>query len=135
MLSVPEKVCCQLILNWMHEVVESQLHEEQAGLIIKWSCTEQISHIEVHYRKCQEHQAPLDICFIDFSKAFGSIHRPTLRKILTSYAVTDDLITSIKNIYEILSYYVWIEDRYSNCFKVITGVQEGCINPPYCLWS
>ena len=42
LLSTPEKVYCQMILNCMHNVVDAQLQEEQVGFRPKQSCAEQI---------------------------------------------------------------------------------------------
>ena len=39
-----------------------------------------------------EHQHDLIINFIDFKKAFDSVHRPSLWKILTYYGIPDRFI-------------------------------------------
>ena len=86
----PWKGICQMILNWMCEVVDSQLHEEQAWFRTNQLCTEQIFTLNNIIEKCQKYQAPLAIWFINFSKAFDSIHQPALWKLLILYEVPDE---------------------------------------------
>jgi len=38
--------------------------------------------------------------FIDFKKAFDSVHRPSLWWILKKYGIPEDIITIIQNLYE-----------------------------------
>ena len=116
LLSVPGKVYCQIILNQMHKAVDGQLQEEQAGFRPKQSCAERIFTLRYITERWQEYQAPLVICFINFSKTFDSIHIPTPWKILALCRVLDELLTAIKKIYENLSYCVWTEDGYSSWF-------------------
>ena len=130
LLSVPGKVYCQMILNRIRDFVDEKLREEQAGFRPKRSCAEQIFTLRRIIEKCQEFQVPLAISFIDFSKAFDSIHRPTLWKILKSYGIPTKLVTAIEKIYENSSCCIRTEDGLSSWFKVLTGVRQGCILSP-----
>ena len=78
LLSIPGKVYCQIILNRLRDVVDGELREEQAGFRPKRACAEQIFTLRRTIEKCHEFQVALAISFIDFSKAFDSIHRPAL---------------------------------------------------------
>ena len=46
-----------------------------------------------------EWKTPLYINFIDFKKAFDSIHRDTLWKIVKAYGVPDKIVTLMKCFY------------------------------------
>ena len=81
LLSIPGKVFCSVLLNRLREHVDSSLREEQAGFRKGRSCSEQIFTLRTIIEQSLEHQTPLIINFIDFKKAFDSIHRESLWKI------------------------------------------------------
>ena len=81
LLSVPGKVYCQILLNWITEVEDRKPHEEQAGFIPNCSCVEQIFTFLYTIEKCQELQVYKVISFIAFNRAFDSLHKSSLWKI------------------------------------------------------
>mgnify|MGYP002637338025 FL=1 len=74
-----------------------------------------------------EWNAPLYINFVDFEKAFDSIHRESLWSILKAYHIPDKLITVIKLFYNSFECAVIDEGIQSEWFKVKTGVKQGCV--------
>ena len=50
--------------------------------------------------QCLEWSTPLFINFIDFMKAFNSVHQATLWKILHSYGVPAKIVTLIGKFYD-----------------------------------
>ena len=130
LLSIPGKVYCQMILNRMRNVVDTQLREEQAGFRPKRSCAEQIFTLRRIIEKCQEYQVPLAVSFIDFSKAFDSIHRPSLWKVLISYGIPEKVVNAIEQIYSGSRCCIRTDDGLSDWFQVLTGVRQGCILSP-----
>ena len=134
LLSIPGKVYCQMILNRMRDMVDVELPEEQAGFRPKCSCAQQIFTFRHIIEKHQEYQLPLAISFIDFTKAFDSIHRPSMRKILITYGIPRKIVSAIETIYEQSRRYmrccVKAEDGYSDWFHVVTGVRQDCILSP-----
>ena len=73
----------------MKKEVDSILREEQAGFRPGRSCCDQIFVLRSILEECLEWNTPLTIKFIDFQKAFDSIHRPTLWNILKEYGVPE----------------------------------------------
>ena len=67
--------------------------------------------------------------FIDFKKAFGSVHRPSLW-ILEKYGIPEDIITIIQNLYEGGQSLVKWMGSVGDWFTVMTGVRQGCILSP-----
>lgn len=127
LLSVPGKVYCQIILNRIRDVVDSQLREELAGFRPKRSCAEQIFTLRQIIEKYNESRFPLALSFIDFSKAFDSLHRPSLWLILREYGLPVKFVEAIRNIYEKSKCCVRTEDGMSDWFEVITGVRQRCL--------
>ena len=59
--------------------------------------------------KCQELQVPAVVSFINFDKAFDSLHWPSLWKILNSYGFPVKVVRVIEWIYKILTVvYRWM---------------------------
>ena len=72
-----------------------------------------------------EYRSPLLITFVDFEKAFDSIDREGLWKIMATYGIPSKYIRVIANQYRGSECCVKVEDRYSEWFQVITGVKQG----------
>ena len=69
--------------------------------------------------------------FIDFEKAFDSVHQESLWKILESYGIPDKIIEIIKSLYDDAESCVKINESENTIwFKIKTGVRQGCILSP-----
>jgi len=114
LLSTPSKVFSRVLLNRLQDAVDCTLRDEQAGFRRRRSCTEQIFTLRNIIEQSLEHQQDLIINFIDFKKAFDSVHRPSLWKILTNYGIHDQFINIFKALY----------DNSSCCVKTTNGYTE-----------
>ena len=77
-----------MLLNRLQDAVDRTLRDEQAGYRRGRSCTEQFTLRNI-IEQSLEHQQDLIINFIYFKKAFDSVHRPSLWKILKYYGIPD----------------------------------------------
>jgi len=68
--------------------------------------------------------------FIDFRKAFDSIRRPALWKILQQYGLPTRIVTGIQKLYEESSSAVRVNGDISSWFQVETCVHQVCILSP-----
>ena len=96
LLSTPGKVFTRVLLNRLQNAVDQTLRDEQAGFRKGRSCTEQIFAFRDIIEQRLEHQKDLVINFIDFKKAFDSVHRPSLWKILKHYSIPACYISIFK---------------------------------------
>ena len=103
LLSTPGEMHYQMILNHTNAVVDAQLCEEQVGFRLKQSHTDQIFTLRCIIEKYHDYQVPLLFSFINSRRAFDSIHRLTLWRILASYRVLARLVSAIEDIYDKLS--------------------------------
>jgi len=92
LLSTPGKVFSRVLLNRLQDAVDCTLRDEQTGFRKGCSCTEQIFTLRNIIEQSLEHQQDLIINFVDFKKAFDSVYRPSLWKILTYYGIPDRFI-------------------------------------------
>ena len=65
--------------------------------------------------------------FIDFEKAFGSPHRPSLSKILRHYGIPQKLVNMIQSLFDNFECKVIHKGLLAEPFKINTGFKQGCI--------
>ncbi|VDP26420.1 unnamed protein product [Schistosoma curassoni] len=108
LLSVPGKVFNRVLLNRMEDAVDAQLRDQQAGFCRDRSCIDQIATLRTIVEQSVEWNSSLYINFIDYEKAFDSVDRITLWKLLRHYGVPEKIFNIIRNSYDGLQYKVWI---------------------------
>ena len=82
LLSIHGKVFCSILLNRLKTEVDNILREEQAGFRKGRSCNEQILTLRNIIDQSLKWQVPLFVNYVDFKKAFDSIHQESLWRIL-----------------------------------------------------
>ena len=91
-------------------------------LIVLVTCTDDIGTLRIIVEQCIEWQSSLYINFVDFVKAFDSIDRTVLWKLLRHYGLPTKFITLIKNMYEGFIGHVIFNGQVSEGFHIGTGV-------------
>lgn len=124
LLSIPSKIMSKIIIKRISEAIDSHLRKEQAGFRKGKGCTDQIFILRNIIEQCTEWQRQLHINFIDFEKAFDSLHRASLWKILRYYGIPQHLINLIKAFYD--NFECTVGDSETS-FPVKTGVRQGCV--------
>ena len=124
LLSIPSKILAKVLIMRMSDEVDKNLRKEQAGFRKGRGCTEQIFALRNIIEQCTEWQRQLYINFVDFEKAFDSLHRDSLWKILRHYGIPQTLIEIIQSFYCNFSCTVGNSDL---SFEVKTGVRQGCV--------
>ncbi|KAJ8378366.1 hypothetical protein AAFF_G00243240 [Aldrovandia affinis] len=81
----------------MKDVVDPQLQDQQAGFRKGRSCTDQIATLRIILEQSLEWNSPLVVNFIDYEKAFDSLDRATLWKLLRHYGVPEKYTNIIKD--------------------------------------
>jgi len=129
LLSVPGKVFSRVLLNRMQDAVDRLLRQQQAGFTRGRSCIDEI------IEKVTEGRRPVIVNFIDFRKAFDSIHRPVLWKILQQYGLPTKIVSVIQKLDEESSSAVRVNGDTSSWFQVETGVVRAVFCHHCCLLS
>ena len=130
LLSIPSKVFCSVLLRRIDKALDSKLREEQAGFRRGRGCMDQVFALRNIIEQCLEWKSPLYINFIDFKKAFDSVHRESLWRILASYGIPPKMIGLINAFYHKFECSVILENTISEPFSVDSGVRQGCILSP-----
>ena len=74
---------------------------------------------------------PLAVVFIDYSKAFDSIHRERMFEILEAYGIPGIIIDAIKAIYTDSTALVISSDGVKDPFPILAGVLQGDALAPF----
>ncbi len=100
LLNTATKVFCRVILERIKIALDEILREEQAGFRADGSCTDQIATLRIIVERSIEWQFFLYINFIDFEKAFKSISRKVLWRLLRHYGMPFKIVTIIRALYK-----------------------------------
>ena len=115
----------------MKAAVDNRLRDQQAGFRQDRSCTDHIATLRIIVEQSLEWNSSLYVNFIDYEKAFDSVDRETLWKLLKHYGIPEKIITLIQRTYEGMSCRVVHRGQLSDCFNVRTGVRQGCLLSPF----
>ena len=131
LLSLSSKVLCIVILNRIKDQVDARLRDEQSGFRKYRSCTDAIFTLRNIIEKSLELQNPVYLHFVDFQKAFDSIHRETMWKIVKFYGVPEKIIRVLQSLYDNTQCCVRTDEGTTEPFKIETGVRQGCVISPF----
>ena len=120
------KIMGKVIIRRIANEVDKNLRSEQAGFRAGRGTTEQIYILRNILEQAIEWKANLYVCFVDYEKAFDSVHRDTLWKIMKSYGIPQKLISMIRAMYDNSECAVLDENGTTEWFTVKSGVKQGC---------
>ena len=130
LLSITSKVLTWVILNRIKVAVDEVLRDEQVGFRKDRSCTDQIATLRIIEEQSIEWSSPLYLLFVDFEKAFGSLDREAMWRILRHYGKPDKIINMLKVQYQGFTCQVLHGGTMINPIEVKTGVRQGCLLSP-----
>ena len=82
-----------------------------------------------HRSQGKNHQATL--LFVDFSKAFASIHKGKMEQILLAYGLPKETVIAIMILYKNTKIKVRSPDGDTNFFDIVSGALQGDTLVPY----
>ena len=100
MLSISGKVRANILLGWLKPVIEPSFLEEQCGFLPQRGTIDQIWVLRQVIEKAIEHRSNIHICFVDLSKAFDSVPRHALTKILKDSGTEDEVVRLIVDLHD-----------------------------------
>ena len=129
LLSIPGKVLTRIIhvSERLKTALDKKLLDEQAGFHQDRSCTDHIATMRIIIEQWLEWQSPLYSVFVDFQKAFDSIDREAIWKLIQHYGFPPKFVTIIQQLYENATCQVIHEGKLTEPFVVQTGVRQGCL--------
>ena len=131
LLATAGKVLNRIILERLRGVLDKELREEQAGFRQHRSCSDQIITLRIIIEQSIEWNSSLYVNFVDFEKAFDSIDRVSLWRILRHYGIPQKLINIIICQYKGSRCRVIHGGGLTDPFDVKTGTRQGCMLSPF----
>nr|KAG5687076.1 hypothetical protein BaRGS_017094 [Batillaria attramentaria] len=98
LLSIPGKVLTRIILERLKTALNKTLREEQAGFRNDRSCTDHIATMRIIIEQSLEWQTPLYSTFVDFQKAFDSVDREVIWKLMSHYGFPPKFVNIIRQL-------------------------------------
>eukprot|EP00116_Pleurobrachia_bachei_P001743 sb/3462005/ len=123
--SVISKTLNRLIRNRMTPAFEEILRPEQNGFRPGRSTSSHVLGLRRILEGARAKQITAVLLFVDFRRAFDSLHRGILMKILTAYGVPDRLVDLIDALYQDTVASVITEDGPTEIFQILAGVLQG----------
>ena len=131
LLSTPSKVFAKVILNRLKPWAEAHLCENQCGFRSGRSCADHLFTLRILMEKAREFHRPLYMCFIDLKKAYDSLSREALWRILTtSFNLPHKVLSIVQALHKDSVASVRAYGKTSREFSVSAGVRQGCILAP-----
>ena len=130
LLSIASKVFTIILLLRMKDKLDVKLRDEQAGFRPQKSCTDQTATLRMIVEQCVEWNCPLYLIFVDFEKAFDSLDRDAIWKLLRHYGVPEKIVRMIQSFYSGFQCKIIHKGKLSAPFEVETGVKQGCMLSP-----
>ena len=124
--SVAAKILGRILINRIKDGTDRKLRKEQTGFRKGKGTSEQIFILRNILEQSVEWNTNLYLCFVDFEKAFDSVHRETLWKLMAHYGIPKKLINLVKKWYDKSRCAVIDGSGTSDWFSVISGVKQGC---------
>ena len=130
LLSVPGKVISRIIQNRL-KVIDGVLRESQCGFRKGRGCVDQVFCLQALIEKAHEFNSPLYLCFIDLTKAYDSVNRTALWKVLDQrYKFPQKLIEIMKSFHHNTTSKVRAYGCLSESFEIYNGVRQGDVLAP-----
>ena len=129
--SIGAKLFNRMVLNRIRPFVDPILRWNQNGFRQQRSTISQILALRRIIEGMKTKNLPLAVVFIDYSKAFDSIHRERMFQILHAYGIPAVIIDAIKAIYTDSSALVISTDGDTEPFEILAGVLQGDTLAPF----
>ena len=126
LLCIPAKIMAKIVIRRLRDQVDAKLRREQAGFRPGRGTREQTFTLRNIIEQSLEWNASLYLCFIDYQKAFDSIHQDTLWKIMKQYGVPPKFVKLVRMFYTDVKCSVISGGGLTNWFEVKSGVKQGC---------
>tara|TARA_B110001454_G_scaffold15635_1_gene14033 strand:+ start:278 stop:3463 length:3186 start_codon:yes stop_codon:yes gene_type:complete len=131
LLSIAGKILARLLLNRLLAHLEQDLlPESQCGFREGRGTADMIFASRQLQEKFQEQNRELFSTYVDLTKAFDTVSRDGLWKIMAKFGIPDKFIAIIRSFHEGMQASVSVEGEASNSFQVSNGVKQGCVLAP-----
>lgn len=131
LISLVMKLYNRMIMNRLRPVLDPLLRIPQNGFRQKRSTVGQIVALRRLLEGVRSKNLSCVLTFIDFRKAFDTIHRGKLMEILRAYGVPEKMVSAIAATYSQTWAKVRTPDGDTESFEILAGVLQGDTLAPF----
>ena len=129
--SIAAKIYNALLRNRIEPKIDNILRKNQNGFRRNRSTTSQILTIRRILEGVRAKNLQATLIFVDFTKAFDSIHRGKMEQILLAYGIPKETVAAITILYRNTKVKVRSPDGDTEYFDIVAGVLQGHTLAPY----
>ena len=132
LLSHAGRVLLKIVANRPSDYCEAHgiLPDEQCGFRPERSTVDMLFVVRGLQELARRRRISLYMCFIDLQKAYDSVDRELLWKVLARARVPEEMIAVIHQFHDGMQAQVRMDDgELSDWFEVTQGLREGCVLP------
>ena len=129
--SIAAKIFNALLRNRIEPEIDNILRKNQNGFRRNRSTTSQILTIRRILEGVRAKNLQATLIFVDFTKAFDSIHRGKMEQILLAYGIPKETVAAITILYRNTKVKVRSPDGDTEYFDIVAGVLQGDMLAPY----
>ncbi|BHF67789.1 hypothetical protein SprV_0301081800 [Sparganum proliferum] len=131
LLNIAGKIFARILLNRLNNYLEQGLlPESQCGFRRHRGTTDMIFAARQLQEKCQEMRTHLYATFVDLTKAFDTVNREGLWKIMRKFGCPERFIEMVRQLHDGMMARVTDNGAVSEAFAVTNGVKQGCVLAP-----
>ena len=127
--SIAAKIYNVLLRNRIEPKIDNILRKNQNGFRRNRSTTSQILTIHRILEGVRAKNLQATLLFVDFTKAFDSIHRGKMEQILLAYGLPKETVAAIMILYRNTKVKVRSPDGDTEYFDIVAGVQGDTLAP------
>ena len=131
--SIAAKIYNALLRNRIEPKIDNILRKNQNGFRKNRFTTSQILTIRRILEGVRAKNLQATLLFVDFTKAFDSIHRGKMEQILLAYGIPKEIVAAITILYRNTKVKVRSPDGDTEYFDIVAGVLQGDTLAPYLL--
>ena len=130
LLAIAGKIMAKIVQKRLAQLAEGMLTESQCGFRQQQSTIDMIFSVRQIQEKAIEQYQELYMVFVDFRKAFDTVDRDMLWKVLKLFGCPDDFIEIIRQFHIGTRGRVTVGNKESEPIEVNHGTKQGCVLAP-----
>ena len=130
LLSVLGKLFAKVLTQRLNALAERVLPESQCGFRAGRGSTDMVHALRMVMERYKEYNLPLYIIFIDLTKAYDSVPRAAMWKVLERYGVPPRLRELVMSFHVDTCVQARVDGELADGFPVLNGLKQGCVMAP-----
>ena len=130
LLDVVGKLVARILQGRLQSLAERELPESQCGFRRGRGCTDMIFVVRQLAEKAVEHHTKQFFVFVDLRKAYDSVPREAMWRVLKKLGVPEVLVEIVKSFHTDMQARVRVDGELLDDIEVNNGLRQGCTMAP-----